>query len=84
MARQLNDVAGKVTTDYPAQMYRCTITVYFTHHCNNHCLQLCVQDAGSESSSVMNLCSNLYNLCNNNNNNPICNGFLSPVRSRRV
>lgn len=56
MAGRLNGVTAKITADYPAAMFI---------HCNNHCLQLCVQDAGSESNSVqeaLNLCTSLYNL----------------------
>jgi hypothetical protein len=56
MSGRFTGVAARITADYPAAMYI---------HCNNHCLQLCVEDAGSESKCVqeaLNLCTNLYNL----------------------
>ena len=56
MAGRLNGVAARIAADYLGAMFI---------HCNNHCLQLCVQDAGSESICVreaLNLCTNLYNL----------------------
>lgn len=56
MSGRLTGVGARISAEYPAAMYI---------HCNNHCLQLCVQDAGSESRCVqegLNLCTTIYNL----------------------
>ena len=56
MSGRLNGVAARILTKYPAAMFI---------HCSNHCLQLCVEDAGSESICVQeapNLCTCIYNI----------------------
>jgi hypothetical protein len=56
MSGRIHGVATRISDEYPAALYV---------HCNNHCLQLCVQDAASESRCVqdaLNVCSELYNV----------------------
>jgi hypothetical protein len=56
MSGRLNGVGARIADEYPAAIYV---------HCNKHCLQLCVQDSGSESRCVqdaLNLCSSLHSI----------------------
>ena len=56
MSGRINGVAARISDEHPAALHV---------HCNNHCLQLCVQDAASESRCVqdaLNVCLELYNI----------------------
>ena len=56
MAGHINGVAARIQQKFKAALFV---------HCNNHCLQLCLQDAATESNCMrdaLNLCTQLYSL----------------------